>query len=446
MSEKGFKDFRLELRWSDIQKLAYRGAELDPANISPEDIDGLVANIDHWDTTAFGSIEEYLDNGFTRNLEPFMVVGVGHQDRTPLDMSELNIAPATETWDPAEGYTGVSANEYLYNLKIYAHATVKRFADNIDVWQIENELNAAGFAAAVPEWWRKGDLWQEAEFRNQVWDILVNAVHTEDPTALITHDLHMLGFMQGLEDWVDDMDIVGINYYPNQVAALPVMGFTVGEYVWAVRRALKGLGYEEKPVWLTETGYPGILPLDPDDGIMLAEDVLYFSESRQKEYVETALRTAVKNGVSGFFYYSLVTQDDNPLEPMRYSGLVRRETDVHKPALQAYADLYKQFLVTDPTAINNEIAILPEKPSLHQNYPNPFNPKTIINYELPITNEVELSVYNLLGQKVVTLISEKQNAGRYQAEWDADGFAGGVYFYRLKAGDFSDIKKMVLIK
>jgi hypothetical protein len=452
MEEVGLKNYRIEMHWSELQKLAYHGNELDPADISPENIDGLLADTDYWDTTAFLDVQEYLNNGFTRELEPFMALGVGHEDRLPLfDEIGSRIAPATEEWDPAEGYTGVSANEYLYNLKIYAHATVRQFADKIKVWQIENELNAAGFAAAVPEWWRKGDLWSDTDFINDVWDILVNAVRTEDPdnTTMIIHDFHMLGFMQGLEEWIDDVDIVGINYYPNQLVSLPVMGFTVGEYVWAVRRALIGLKQEGKPVWLTETGYPGIMIEDPPDSIKLIDDFVFFSEGRQEEYIETALQSAVDNGVSGFFYYSLVTQDDFPggiPEPMRFSGMVRRETDIYKPALQTYADLYEKFLISDPTATNDESLIVPEKASLHQNYPNPFNPTTIINYELRITNYVDLSIYNLLGQKVTVLVSERQSAGRYQVEWDATQFAGGIYFYRLKAGSFSDIKKMVLIK
>jgi predicted GH43/DUF377 family glycosyl hydrolase len=89
---------------------------------------------------------------------------------------------------------------------------------------------------------------------------------------------------------------------------------------------------------------------------------------------------------------------------------------------------------------------IPQNYSLSRNYPNPFNPRTIINYELPITNEVNLIIYNILGKKVVTLVSEKQNAGYHQVEWDASDFASGVYFYRLKAGDYQAVKKMVLLR
>ena len=61
-------------------------------------------------------------------------------------------------------------------------------------------------------------------------------------------------------------------------------------------------------------------------------------------------------------------------------------------------------------------------------------------------NDVDLSIYNILGQKVATLVNEKQKAGSYQVEWDASGFASGVYYYRLEAGDFVDIKKMILLQ
>jgi hypothetical protein len=80
------------------------------------------------------------------------------------------------------------------------------------------------------------------------------------------------------------------------------------------------------------------------------------------------------------------------------------------------------------------------------NYPNPFNPTTIINYELPITDYVELSIYNLTGQKITTLISETKSAGTYTIEWDASTFASGVYYYELRTSDYRIVKKMILMK
>jgi hypothetical protein len=89
---------------------------------------------------------------------------------------------------------------------------------------------------------------------------------------------------------------------------------------------------------------------------------------------------------------------------------------------------------------------LPLTYQLSQNYPNPFNPSTTINYQLSMTNDVELSIYNVLGEKVVTLVSERQAAGKYSVEWDASGLASGVYYYELRADNFRDVKKMVLMK
>jgi hypothetical protein len=89
---------------------------------------------------------------------------------------------------------------------------------------------------------------------------------------------------------------------------------------------------------------------------------------------------------------------------------------------------------------------IPTTFEMSQNYPNPFNPKTIINYELPITNFVTLDIYNSIGQKVSTLVDEKQSAGSYEATWDASDFSSGVYYYVIKAGDFREVRKMVLLR
>jgi hypothetical protein len=91
-------------------------------------------------------------------------------------------------------------------------------------------------------------------------------------------------------------------------------------------------------------------------------------------------------------------------------------------------------------------SVLPLVFTLDQNYPNPFNPRTVISYALPVTCHLDLSIYNILGQKVATLINKKQPAGSYQIEWDASGVSSGVYYYRLEAEGYSDVKKMVVIK
>jgi hypothetical protein len=89
---------------------------------------------------------------------------------------------------------------------------------------------------------------------------------------------------------------------------------------------------------------------------------------------------------------------------------------------------------------------IPNEFSLMQNYPNPFNPTTVISWRLAESGPVNLNIYNILGENVATLVSENLKAGYHQAEWDASGFASGVYFYNLQAGEKRDVKKMVLLK
>ncbi|MFQ5869363.1 MAG: T9SS type A sorting domain-containing protein [Candidatus Zixiibacteriota bacterium] len=95
---------------------------------------------------------------------------------------------------------------------------------------------------------------------------------------------------------------------------------------------------------------------------------------------------------------------------------------------------------------SDDFASVASEFGLTGNYPNPFNANTIINYRLPISNYVKLEVYNLLGEKVATLVGEKQEAGYYSVNWDASEMSSGIYFYRLTAGDYTETKRMLLVK
>lgn len=95
--------------------------------------------------------------------------------------------------------------------------------------------------------------------------------------------------------------------------------------------------------------------------------------------------------------------------------------------------------------------ILPTTYQLNQNYPNPFNPETQINYSLPRSGKVTLTIFNLLGQRIATLVDREQPAGNHTAFWDGateggEPVASGVYFYRLKSAGFSQVRKMILLK
>jgi hypothetical protein len=103
------------------------------------------------------------------------------------------------------------------------------------------------------------------------------------------------------------------------------------------------------------------------------------------------------------------------------------------------------------TGIDVDLSKIPVEFSLHQNYPNPLNPTTTIAYDLPEAVDARLVVYNVRGERIRELVNEFQPPGRYKIQWDGrntrgESVASGVYFYRLKAGDFVRTRKMIMLK
>lgn len=96
--------------------------------------------------------------------------------------------------------------------------------------------------------------------------------------------------------------------------------------------------------------------------------------------------------------------------------------------------------------IDEDDRVVPLVFRLHQNYPNPFNPSTVISWQLAVSSNVSLSVFDLTGKKVATLVNEKQSAGSHQIEWVASDLASGVYMYRLEAGSFVQTRKTLLLR
>ena len=101
--------------------------------------------------------------------------------------------------------------------------------------------------------------------------------------------------------------------------------------------------------------------------------------------------------------------------------------------------------ITQPVGIHNQNTVA-DKYSLSQNYPNPFNPTTNINFSIPKDGNVSLKFYNSMGQEVATYVDGFLNAGTYNADFDGSNLSSGIYFYTLKTNDYTETKKMMLVK
>ena len=105
-----------------------------------------------------------------------------------------------------------------------------------------------------------------------------------------------------------------------------------------------------------------------------------------------------------------------------------------------------EFSLSGTVSVNNYSDNIPLKFSLNQNYPNPFNPSTVISYDLPVSGNVSVRIFDMLGKEIKTLVNEFQSPGSHKVNFNSDGLSSGIYFYQLNTEGFSEIKRMVLLK
>lgn len=151
--------------------------------------------------------------------------------------------------------------------------------------------------------------------------------------------------------------------------------------------------------------------------------------------------------------FELSTSWPNPNPPDEYDRIQLRVFNTSNESEILFDKLYEYRSDTllddfgdEITDVVNPETNTPVKYTLFQNYPNPFNPTTEIEYEIPNTAFVELSVYDILGKKIRTLVNGEKIAGKHKVTFNASDLSNGIYFYTLRSGRFSETKKMVLIK
>ena len=172
----------------------------------------------------------------------------------------------------------------------------------------------------------------------------------------------------------------------------------------------------------------------------------------------------VDNQNKTLLVYAIPLQEDHissgsePLVRLKFNGTVplkfEQTTINHQEGISLISSNAKELTFefdSAPTNVTEEKKSIPVEFALSQNYPNPFNPETQIGYALPTDSYVKLSIYNVLGQKVKTLVDEKKSAGYHSTHWDGkddkgDDVSSGIYFYKLQTDKFDQVKKMLMMK
>ena len=186
-----------------------------------------------------------------------------------------------------------------------------------------------------------------------------------------------------------------------------------------------------------EGGWPGIGNIDADpllhDSVMVSGDTMFCCFSPNSPCIDTGNTDILCN---------------DPGDPMNPGfalwptmGTLRNDMGAHGGVTDSLLELLTGLFINDDNS--NDLANTYE---LSQNYPNPFNPITTIEFDLPKTSKATLKIFNIIGEEVATLFSNKLSAGSYSYDWDASNLASGVYLYRLETEGFMETKKMILMK
>jgi hypothetical protein len=146
--------------------------------------------------------------------------------------------------------------------------------------------------------------------------------------------------------------------------------------------------------------------------------------------------------------YSTTTGDGgvDDLSGLSGSGRYIRMYGTKRALVWGYSLWEFEVWTAGTTGVENPTSEVPKNFALFQNYPNPFNPSTTIRFQIPVTSYVTLSVFDLLGRKIQTIVSQEFSPGEYTTHIDGTSLASGVYFYRIQAGQFVQLKKFVLQK
>jgi hypothetical protein len=186
------------------------------------------------------------------------------------------------------------------------------------------------------------------------------------------------------------------------------------------------------------------------EGIVYA----FISFGNNLGYSDPIVALMIFGSDSGYFYMFFFSLEKVPAQSDRIKiKFVSRGTKNF--------EIFLDYLYFSPTSVDLELVVddfedttvpvknepmLPNSFKLFQNYPNPFNPSTVISYQLSVTSNVKITIHDILGREVEVLVNEEKLPGSYEVKFNASHLPSGTYFYRLTAGQYSETKKMLLLR
>jgi hypothetical protein len=188
-------------------------------------------------------------------------------------------------------------------------------------------------------------------------------------------------------------------------------------------------------------------PNSPHQGINFIKDVLFIRNYSKNDSIVLNDTIAAYNTPKTSQYSITFPIDTTLLQneySLNYKVIAKDKGLIQETTLSPDTGFY-QCVWDYETTVDAEISS-PNKFSLSQNYPNPFNPSTSIQYAISSRQFVSLKVYDVLGKEIATLVNEEKSTGKYNVEFNASSLASGIYYYQLRAGDYVETKKMILLK
>ncbi len=284
-----------------------------------------------------------------------VAIGVGHEKRPP-QYNGLHMAPGdTVVGTDSNLFIAVPEDVYLYWLKKFTWAVVRKYKNDVNIWQAENELNAAKYTESF-NWWRKGNAWRddsENGFQTRVAYTIYDAIKAEQPTtsSQVVQSFHLFDAARRIKEWAPYYDVIGLHLYPHFKSSYPNLGFLTGEFVWATKRILKYMGMEYKPVWVLETGFAAETASVPN------QKLKKFTEDRQAEYLRQAYLSCEQFGANGFNWWtnqSADMPDPDALEEVNeYIGFFKPD-NTPKKAYYEYINLFKEITDDADVTLTNQ--------------------------------------------------------------------------------------------